>query len=112
MPAIMALSDDYSEQLRHRVIHTLHIAVAIRVVGASGKTNADKLVSSVRNIGANWRQLSESMLRMHPQWAMRWLMRKLELPSAISWPAATAYMSARRLKRSAKSKTTQLCPKK
>ena len=83
------------------MIHTLHPTIDIWVVGAGGNfPNAKKLVSFEKN----WRPLSESMLRGHPQREMYRLMGMLVVPSAVNSAAVTAYMSAQRLKRSVNSK--------
>ena len=51
-----------------------------------------------------WRPVSEGILREHPQRGIYRLMRKLAVPSAVDAAAATAQMSAQRLKRPVNSK--------
>ena len=51
-----------------------------------------------------WRPLSENMLRGHPQRGIYRLMSMLAVPSAVNSAGMTANMSARRRKRSAKSR--------
>ena len=49
IPVILELVDHHCQHLGHRVIHTLHLAIAIWVVGAGGNfPNSKKLVDHLR----------------------------------------------------------------
>lgn len=76
------------------MVYTLHNTVIARVVGVGGDfSNTKKLLDDVRKLGADWRRLSERILRTHPQREMHRLIRTLL--SAVTSTAVTASTSAR-----------------
>ena len=94
------------QHLDHRVVYTFPPTVAVRGVGAGGSfADPEKLIYVVRKLGAELDAVvREDVLRGHPQRGIHRLMRMLAVPSAVNSAAVTAFMSARRLKRSVKSK--------
>ena len=103
IPIILPLGDDHSEHLSHGMINALDAAVAVRMIGTRRNfARAEEFVNSVRQLEHNWRPLSERRLTGHPQSGKYLLTRMSAVPSAVNSTAETAYMSARRLKRSVK----------
>ena len=61
-------------------------------------------VDGVESFEVNCSPLSDMRVTGHPHRGMYWSMRMSAVPAAVNWAAATAFKSARRLKRSVKRK--------
>ena len=105
IPIALAFFDYHSQHLGQCVVNALHTTITARMVGAGDDFwNTKMLIYNVRKLGAGREAVVLDDATWTPPKGNVPVIRMLAVPSAVNPAAVTANMSARRLKRSVKSK--------
>ena len=105
IPVFLVLVADHGQHLCHGVVYAFDTPVIARVVGACRDfVYAQEFVDGCRELCAELKSAVGQRVDGHPQRRIKRFTKMLAVPSVVNSAAVTANISARRLKRSVKSR--------